>query len=314
MNLKYYIGYSTDETIRYRSSSGGIGSAIIKYLLETGMFGTSITFVFNKEECLYAPMFIYDYKDYNNCGSIYQDINTVSFIKNNLDKIKNGVVVTCMPCQVRPIRSLLERNNIKNFIISLCCSGQTTVQGTWCYYKFLHINKKHIVGMQYRGNGWPSGIQIMLDDGSIIKYANWTYPWTLIHSSLLYRPNRCVGCKFKTVPDSDINLADPWLKEYEDNDKIGNSVVIVNTEEGLLVLKKILEQGEAVLKEVDESTYILSQKGTIENKKLKSQNCRFNKLTKRLSNSKAYVKIVSLSPFLMKIHVKGISILKRFLL
>ncbi|WP_333493732.1 coenzyme F420 hydrogenase/dehydrogenase beta subunit N-terminal domain-containing protein, partial [Candidatus Bacteroides intestinigallinarum] len=30
--LAYYIGYSTDDLIRYKASSGGIGTSIIKYL------------------------------------------------------------------------------------------------------------------------------------------------------------------------------------------------------------------------------------------------------------------------------------------
>lgn len=33
--LAYYIGYSTDDLIRYKASSGGIGTSIIKYLLST---------------------------------------------------------------------------------------------------------------------------------------------------------------------------------------------------------------------------------------------------------------------------------------
>ena len=113
--MKYYIGYSTNTENRYRSSSGGIGSELIRYLMDRE-YGTAMTFVFNKEECRYEPKLIFDYEDYNNCGSIYQDTDTIGFIKNNVNRIKNGIVITCMPCQVKPIRSILNRNNIKHFI------------------------------------------------------------------------------------------------------------------------------------------------------------------------------------------------------
>ena len=46
--LAYYIGYSTDDLIRYKASSGGIGTSIIKYLLSTSEYDTSMTFVYDK--------------------------------------------------------------------------------------------------------------------------------------------------------------------------------------------------------------------------------------------------------------------------
>ena len=176
----YYIGYSTEPNIRYKASSGGVGTAIIKYLLSQPDYGTSMTFVFNSDKCVYEPKLIYSFNEYNNCGSVYQDTDTIGFIKDNIEQIEGGIVVTCMPCQVRAIRSILNSHNIKNFIISLCCSGQTTKEGTWLYYKYLGISKENVAHLQYRGNGWPSGIQITLKDGSIIKKENWTYPWTTI--------------------------------------------------------------------------------------------------------------------------------------
>ena len=118
--LAYYIGYSTDDLIRYKASSGGIGTSIIKYLLSTSEYDTSMTFVYDKEKCGYIPKLIYDFNEINICGSVYQDIDIFSFLKENISSIKNGIIVTCMPCQVQGIRSVLDRNNINNFIISKC--------------------------------------------------------------------------------------------------------------------------------------------------------------------------------------------------
>ena len=33
--LAYYVGYSTDKEIRHKASSGGVGTAIIKYLFSS---------------------------------------------------------------------------------------------------------------------------------------------------------------------------------------------------------------------------------------------------------------------------------------
>ena len=298
----YYIGCSTDNDIRFKSSSGGVGSTIIKFLLSQPDYGTAMTFVFNSDQCVYEPRLIYSFDEYNNCGSVYQDTDTIGFIKDNVERIKGGIVVTCMPCQVRAIRSILDSHNIKSFIISLCCSGQTTKEGTWLYYKYLGISKDDVAHLQYRGNGWPSGIQITLKDGSVIKKDNWTYPWTIIHQSFLYRPKRCLFCTYKIVPYSDVNLADPWLKEYEDNDTIGNSCVIVNSVNGKDVFNALLSQDLVSCKKIDESTYIKSQKGTIESKSKVNKQKKYFQFVSKLSSSGSYKAIATYSPKTLKLH------------
>ena len=48
--IGYYIGHVNDAGHRYKASSGGIGTMLQKYLLSTGQYGTSITFMFNAEK------------------------------------------------------------------------------------------------------------------------------------------------------------------------------------------------------------------------------------------------------------------------
>lgn len=309
----FYIGHSNVEETRYKASSGGIGSTLIKSLLEKGEFGTTMTFIFNREECRYTPQLIYDYKDYNNCGSVYQDTDTIGFIRNNIDNIRNGIIVTCMPCQVKAIKSILGRNNVKHFIISLCCSGQTSVQGTWCYYKLLGLRKEDVNCIQYRGNGWPSGIQIELRNGEIVKRDNYTYPWTLMHKSLLFRPKRCLSCTMKISPDADISLADPWLKEYIEKDKVGNTVVICN-EVGNNIVEGMVENALLSIKEVDENTYVQSQLGTIQIKSKANQYKRYNKIIEKMGEDGTFYKnVFTRNSLMMKVHLKIIRFLQMIL-
>ena len=139
--LGYFIGHVKDHEHRYKASSGGIGTMLQKYLLSTGQYGTSITFQFNTEKCMYEAQLIHSAEDVNVCGSIYQDINIAQFVHNHIEEITKRIVVSCPPCQVAVIRNLLNRKNIPCFIISFCCSGQTTIEGTWKYYELLGIKK-----------------------------------------------------------------------------------------------------------------------------------------------------------------------------
>lgn len=306
----FYIGYSTDNIIRFHSSSGGVGTAIIKYLLDNEEYGTAMSFYFDKVQCKYIPKLIYSFDDYNNCGSIYQDIDVIGFIRDNINRIKNGIVITCMPCQVKPIQRILQRHRIKCFMVSMCCSGQTTVQGTWCYYSLLGIHKESVDNIQYRGNGWPSGIQIRLDNGEVRKYQNYTYPWTLIHKSLLFRPKRCLYCTIKTSSEATVSLADPWLKEYIQNDSLGHSIVICDTT-GDVVIRQMMEKKLLSLKEVDENFYIKSQLGTIQEKARANQFKYYNKILSKMGEDRSiYKKIMTSSAFLLKQHLRLLRVLR----
>ena len=93
--------------------------------------------------------------------------------------------------------------------------------------------------MQYRGNGWPSGIQIELFDGKKIYKNNYTNPWRLMHQSKLFRPKRCLMCKEDISYKADVSLADPWLGKYKISDKIGHTMFLINTEKGLAFIEEM---------------------------------------------------------------------------
>lgn len=264
----YYIGHATDERVRYAASSGGIGTAIIQYLLSTDDFGTSVTYVFNADSCQYEPRLIHSAGEMNICGSIYQDIDIVKFIKQHVEEIKGGIVIVCEPCRVKALRALFDRKGIKSFILSFCCSGQTTIEGTWCYYRLLGIDKTNVQNMQYRGNGWPSGIQIWLKDGTKIYHDNYAEPWRTMHQSHLFRPRRCFLCKLDTGRFADISLADPWTDEYKGQDHIGNTLFLALTDEGQRIIEELSHEGRVECRESSYDEYAVAQKPNI-NKELR---------------------------------------------
>ena len=261
---KYYIGYSLSIEERFKASSGGIGTAITRYLLDSQTYGTSITFTYNVSQHKYEPRFIYNSSEINKCGSIYQDLNIAKFVKDNIHDIYRGIVLTASPCQVPVIKKLLDDRHIENFIISFCCSGQTSIEGTWKYFELLGIKKEDVIGLQYRGDGWPSGIKIKLKDGSEEFRPNWSEPWVTLHSSYFYRPKRCFYCTFDTSYLSDISIADPWLKEYINYDKIGNTLFLVNTIKGENLINELKEREIIEYISTDYNSYYKAQKPNIE--------------------------------------------------
>lgn len=299
---QYYIGYATDYQIRYASSSGGVGTAITQYLLSLPEYGTGVTFVFDRESCMYVPKLIYSAEDINICGSIYQDINLIEFIRSNIDNIRAGIVLTCAPCHVTAIRQLLNQYKIKNFIMSFSCSGQTTIEGTWCFYRFIGVKKEDVLHMRYRGNGWPSGIQIQTIGNKEFYFKNYTEPWVTIHRSWLFRPRRCFYCKRDSGSNADISLADPWLKQYLDNDKIGNTLFSINTSDGDIILGELVKRKIIKCIQASYNDYAIAQKPNIlKEQRLCIQKSYYEKLDKIVHN-RLYIRWATMSLKNMRLH------------
>lgn len=302
-----YIGYATDEEIRHKGSSGGIVTAIIKYLFDQGLVQTGLSFYFERNSCQFKPKLIYAYDDYNHCGSIYQDIDLITFIKSEINNIQGCAVITCAPCQVKPIRAILSRNSIKAFILSYVCSGQTTIEGIYKYYNLLNISPRNVIGMRYRGNGWPSGIEIKLQDGKSLLYPNYTEPWKTLQNSYFFRPRRCFFCKQVFSKDADIAAGDPWLDEYKRKDVIGNTIFTVHTPEGINLLNQMNIKQYIHVNEISFDQFYESQRSSFIRKRLVDAERDFLEKNYNLVTNKFYRKCFLSSYRMMKFHLRLIS-------
>lgn len=309
----FYIGYAADHDVRFKASSGGVGTAIMHYLLSQPEYGTGLTFVFDSESCKYVPKLIHSADDINICGSIYHDIDIIGFIRKHIPEIKGEMVVSCPPCQVTGVRQLLNKNGIDCFILSFCCSGQTTIEGTWKYYELLGIDKEEVADMQYRGNGWPSGIQIKLKDGTKIFRGNYTEPWVTMHRSRLYRPQRCLYCKWDTGRNADIALADPWIKEYMESDKIGNTMFVVFSDKGRGVFEALTKERIINSVPTDYNSYAIAQKPNIQKSLFIDGQKTYLYWLVRLTENTCYRKWATKSQKNMKKHIFIARCLKRFI-
>lgn len=302
--IKAYVGYSKDETIRYKATSGGVGSSIIKYLFENQIIHTSISFDYDKETLQYVPKLIYRYEDYKITGSIYHEIKLIKFIKDHLNEIKGGFACFVLPCQAAAIRAILNKAGVTSILIGLTCSSQQSIDATYYLLRRLRIKKSEVDYIQYRGNGWPSGIQIVLRDKSTHFVPNNGSIWTQIFHSRLFIQKRCFHCNNTLNTNSDIALADPWLKDLICNEKIGQSIVICQTENGLNIVDQMIDRQIVQLNIINENLVIASQQNTIDRK------LRFRKNITKVEKiygiflSPIYKKIILFNPLLFKMYFR----------
>ncbi len=302
-SIQEFIGYAGNSELRFSATSGGVGSALLNYLFDRGRVETAVSFSFSTEECRFVPRLIYGFAEYECSGSIYHDVDMVSFVKENLAKIRGGIALFALPCQVRPLRHILNKANIKNYIFSFACSGQMMIQGTWYYYKLLGIDKADVKTMRYRGNGWPGGISIELKNGERIFRSNYTSPWTLVHSSKLFQPRRCFFCKEVISEKADVSLADPWLEEYKD-EREGKTLFIVNTILGADVVAESRRLKYISLESADKEMIYRSQESAFSRKSIAGRQSGLFRKIASLCNNRIYRRFVTRNIFLLKLHIR----------
>ena len=158
--------------------------------------------------------------------------------------------------------------------------------------------------MQYRGNGWPSGIQIWLKDGSFIKKKNYTEPWTTIHRSWLYRPKKCFFCRRDTGRNADIALADPWLDEYKMNDLIGSTMFLPFTDLGYNLIQELKHKKNIDFVQADYNAYAIAQKSNIEKESRVQSQMSFLRRQASLIDKQWYYQWATKDLNHMQIHIK----------
>jgi coenzyme F420-reducing hydrogenase beta subunit len=235
------------------------------------------------------------------------------FLKDNINQVKSPILISCLPCQVVPIKRLLVNNGIENIIVSLICSNQLEKEATYYFLEKNNIDVNKITDFRYRGNGWPSGIQIKTDEKEYFFHNN-TSKWIDVFHSQIFNLNRCLSCKDTFGLSADFSIADPWLKRYVENDKIGSSIVISHTNKAEVVISNMIEEKALdVIELLTEEEVIVSQKGTVQKKYILIKYKKFFKLLIKLFRTNIYKQcFFKVSRYHRWIWGKTMGILKRY--
>lgn len=247
-HLLVYAGFSNNDEIRLKSSSGGIFSEIAEHLLEKEyvIYGAAWTKNFKIEH-----IGIKEAKDlYKLRGSKYiqSSIGTVYSEISNLIKEGKKVLFSGTPCQVAAIKMLVKNENL--ITIDVICHGIPSRIVFDEYLKYIGENKD-ILNYTFRDKslGWSNRlVKAQIENGS--TYECIANEDGFFHGFIcdLYLNMACYECKFSTVPRTgDITLGDFWKISDDLMDERGISVVIGNNEKGIELLQELQKLDEIKL-------------------------------------------------------------------
>lgn len=272
--VKCYLGNSRDEIIRYNSTSGGMVTQILDFLLEKGIIDGALVTGMSKDRPLEPNPFIARTKDeiLSAAVSKYCPVPLNRVLKKIMNE-EGKFAVVGLPCHIHGIRMLEKTNrNLRDKIvlhIGLLCSHTVNFNGTEFLLAKKNIQKKDIVKLSYRGNGWPGRMSIRYKDGSgtsIPFDRNWFAYWT-IFSPYFFTPLRCITCTDLTAELADISLGDAWLPELM-NDTVGMSIVISRTEKSESIINNMCDENKIYIRGIHHEDVKRSQGFNIKYKKL----------------------------------------------
>jgi len=248
-----YTGYSNNLSIRKNSSSGGIITQVLLYLLNKKKIDGAIVvkqgipspekarviIANNEEEIISASQ------------SIYIPVSILDIL-NRLENDK-AYAITCLPEQSAAIRILQTLGYSKALQIKYVLGPYTGTalypQAIETYKKIKGIKKNdETKSLKWRAGEWPGYLEIITGSGKILRspkvYYNFLIPFFITNSSLQ-------SMDF-TNEFADLSVGDAWSPVFEKQGK-GFSVVVSRTIEMDSILLEMQEQNLINLNKEEEA-------------------------------------------------------------
>jgi len=252
--LKVYIAYSRDVRTRFFAASGGLATALLKYLLKSGYVDAVVLpkpcfrggLAYGVWTLVRDPVKVCNYS-----GSLYANTFGFSEVFNHaLERFKR-IAVTALPCHVKALKKVCEARNRCNdvFVIGLYCNNMPSVWATRYILKFFNIRVEDVEWVKFRGCGWPGYVLVKTRGGHV--YIPSPLFWSSGFGQYFYGLG-CYLCSDQANTLADISLADPWTLPHEPIKRLGGAtLVVVRTRRGLEVFEGVVRAGYIEAVEVE---------------------------------------------------------------
>jgi coenzyme F420 hydrogenase subunit beta len=280
INYHYLIGpfefcllaHASNEKIRYESSSGGIATAIISYLLEKKKIDEAYLVCAKHSEPFANRIILADHRILSESNreyaSRYVQIPIADLLRNSKGK---RIAIVGLPCQVIAARKISNLLGIDAIIIGIACSSGVSSNLTKHILREYRIS--HPRRIYYRGNGWPGKVRLegfnKKGENRVIDEAYPSSRFMRLYQGRLFQNPACWLCSDHFGEFSDISLFDFWNNDR--NDKIGETGIIIRTPIGTSLISELIEsQRIEITKSLSPDEIIKSQDLSLTLKKIRT--------------------------------------------
>ena len=171
---------------------------------------------------------------------IQSDVNDVYIQIRQLLKQNKCVLFSGTPCQVRALKSFLEKDYTNLYTMDFLCHGVSSIKVLEKYLSESYPNKR-VKRISFRDKtfyGWSVNMHISFDDETCCQINSQEDLWWKIYLDNIMLGTQCAdNCRYCRNSGADITVGDFWgIKDYVKRQKYddgrGTSVIIINTEKG----------------------------------------------------------------------------------
>lgn len=237
------IGWSTDADTRFRSSAGGVMTALNRMALERGMADFVLQVAATPDDPIGSdPVFIRDADDLlTGSQSRYAPVAPLAAIEAALETGER-FVVSLKPCDIAGVRNLQKmdpraRDQIV-FTQAMFCGTTPSRSETDAFFARRDVNTQDLAAMQWRGDGCPGVTKGTLPDGRVVdgSYSElWTGSWQTQF--------RCKICPDAVGLQADIATGDIWAGGMPKGETPGENAIIAHTDIGQHFLSQAVALG-----------------------------------------------------------------------
>lgn len=246
-------GWSTDDQLRHKASSGGGLSAFAGHMLRSGQADAVLHIGVSAHDPLLNEYRISTTPEQvaGNAGSRYAPAAPLTGLREALAKHER-IAFIGKPCDVVAMRKIMAVDPVAKQKVVAClsfmCAGVPSIKGTHAVLNKLNSPREEVVEFRYRGNGWPGLATAVLKDG---RSRSMTYDdsWgKILNKHLQFR---CKVCFDGTGEFADITCADAWYGSRDGypsfEEAQGRSLILARTGIGAQILADAIEQVSALV-------------------------------------------------------------------
>ncbi len=246
----YYLSlcyaWSTDDKIRFESSTGGLLNGLSLYLLES----KKVKFILHTVTDPEKPMRSISKLSYNkdellNSGSCsrYGPASPLDKFHDALD-LNQPFAFIGKPCDISAIRQLSKTdervNKLCKYLLTLVCGGSTEFTKSQDFIESFKVKEEEMSIFRYRGFGNPGKMYIKTKDG---REHDREYNSFWGEESTWRVHFRCKICPDAIGESSDVAALDTWRGGSPKGEDEGFNAAIIRTKKGLELMNDASKAG-----------------------------------------------------------------------
>lgn len=259
--LAAFVGYSTEDRIREKASSGGVIPALLLHLLKTRKISGVLTVRSKDGEPFNPDVFIAQspHDIFESMQSKYHPV-PLNVKLNDLERSKGKFAIVGLPCHIHGLRKYENlRKVLKERVflrIGLFCGLNLRFDSLDFFTNKVGKNLKDLEKVSYREGSWPGKMVLYFKDGN--KH--------IVDKNIVnhvFALQRCIYCIDHTNELSDISCGDAWLPELCNKDRLGWSVIVSRSARGNEILDELKNKNKLFLQKINVEEVIRSQFGML---------------------------------------------------